>query len=360
MIDKIKEILKRQKEIEDELASTAAIGNQSLMETLGREYRGLKKNMPSYLRYLELSKNLADNKEMLKTETDQDLLNIVKEEIAQIDQELPALEEKVKFMLVPKDPTDAKNAIMEIRAGTGGVEAGIFGSDLYRMYSHYIESKNWKYEVLSSSFGEMGAIKEIIFSVMGEDVYGALKFESGVHRVQRVPQTEAQGRVHTSAASVAVFPEADEVELTIDPSELRIDVFRAGGKGGQHVNKTESAVRIVHLPTGITVHCQDEKSQLKNKSRAMKILTSRILDARISEKQAQESAFRKNMVGSGDRSEKIRTYNFPQNRLTDHRINLTLYKLDSVMNGDLQDIIDALNKADLNSRLQTNTPNNKD
>jgi peptide chain release factor 1 len=335
MIDKIKEILNRQKEIEEQLASTAASGNQALMETLGREYRGLKKNMPSYLRYLEVKKTLADNKEMLKTETDQDLLDIVKEELIQLEAELPALEEKVKYLLVPKDPIDAKNAIVEIRAGTGGVEAGIFGADLFRMYSHYFENKNWKFEVLSSSFGEMGAIKEIIFNVMGDDVYGSLKFESGIHRVQRVPQTEAQGRVHTSAASVAVFPEADDIELTIDPTELRIDVFRAGGKGGQHVNKTESAVRIVHLPTGITVQCQDEKSQLKNKARAMKILTSRILDARMSEKQAQESAFRKTMVGSGDRSEKIRTYNFPQNRLTDHRINLTLYKLEAVMNGDL-------------------------
>jgi peptide chain release factor 1 len=244
---------------------------------------------------------------------------------------------------------------MEIRAGTGGIEAGIFGADLYRMYLHFIEKKNWSYEVLSSSYGDIGAIKEIIFAVKGEDVYGTLKFESGVHRVQRVPQTEAQGRIHTSAASVVVFPEADDVDITIDPTELRIDVFRAGGKGGQHVNKTESAVRIVHLPTGITVQCQDEKSQLKNKARAMKILTSRILDARISEKQAAESATRKTMVGSGDRSEKIRTYNFPQNRLTDHRINLTLYKLDAVMNGDLQEIVDALNKADLNERLQSTT-----
>jgi peptide chain release factor 1 len=254
---------------------------------------------------------------------------------------------------VPKDPNDLKNAIMEIRAGTGGIEAGIFAADLYRMYTHYLENKGWSFEVLSSSYGDIGAVKEIIFSVKGEDAYGALKFESGVHRVQRVPQTEAQGRIHTSAASVAVFPEADEVELTIDPSELRIDVFRAGGKGGQHVNKTESAVRIVHLPTGITVQCQDEKSQIKNKSRAMKILTSRLLDAKISEKQAAESATRKTMVGTGDRSEKIRTYNFPQNRLTDHRINLTIYKLDAVMNGDLQEIIDALNLADLNSRLQS-------
>ncbi len=352
MIEKIKEIIERQKRIEDELASPAIINDRTLMEKLSKEYRGLKKNMPVYLKYMDLVKAVSDDRALLKTETDPELLGIVKEELSRFEQELPTLEEKVKYLLVPKDPNDVKNAIVEIRAGTGGIEAGIFGADLFRMYMHYIENKGWKSEVLSSSFGEMGAIKEIIFSVMGDDVYGSLKFESGVHRVQRVPQTEAQGRIHTSAASVAVFPEADDVELAIDPSELRIDVFRAGGKGGQHVNKTESAVRIVHLPTGITVQCQDEKSQMKNKSRAMKILTSRIMDAKISEKQAQESATRKIMVGTGDRSEKIRTYNFPQNRLTDHRIDLTLYKLDAVMNGDLQDIIDALIRAELNSRLQ--------
>jgi peptide chain release factor 1 len=355
MIGKIKEIIKRQKELEEELASPAVTGNRALLEKLGREYRGLKKNMPVYLRYLEVNKNIADSRDLLKTESDPEIIGIAKEDLVVLEQELPGLEEKVKYMLVPRDPVDSRDAIVEIRAGTGGIEAGIFGADLYRMYLHFIEKKNWSYEVLSSSYGDIGAIKEIIFAVKGEDVYGTLKFESGVHRVQRVPQTEAQGRIHTSAASVVVFPEADDVDITIDPTELRIDVFRAGGKGGQHVNKTESAVRIVHLPTGITVQCQDEKSQLKNKARAMKILTSRILDARISEKQAAESATRKTMVGSGDRSEKIRTYNFPQNRLTDHRINLTLYKLDAVMNGDLQEIVDALNKADLNERLQSTT-----
>jgi peptide chain release factor 1 len=360
MIEKIKEILNRQKQLEEELSSPAVAGNQPLMEKLGREYRGLKKNIPIYSRYLELVKIITDNTELLKTEIDPDIIEMAKQEIAQTQQGLPELEEKIKYLLVPKDPNDLKNAIMEIRAGTGGIEAGIFGADLYRMYTHYIENKGWTYEVLSSSYGDIGAIKEIVFFVKGEDAYGSLKFESGVHRVQRVPQTEAQGRVHTSAASVAVFPEADEIDLTINPDELRIDVFRAGGKGGQHVNKTESAVRIVHVPTGITVHCQDEKSQGKNKSRAMKILTSRLLDARISEKQAKESATRKDMVGSGDRSEKIRTYNFPQNRLTDHRINLTLYKLDAVINGDLQDIIDALSKADLNSRLQTTSVSQAD
>jgi peptide chain release factor 1 len=352
MIDKINEIITRYKQLEEELASPAVTGNQRMLETLGREYNSIKKNMPSYLRFLEISRHLAENRELLTTESDPEFVSVIKDEAAQLETDMSALEEKVKFMLVPRDPNDAKNAMLEIRAGTGGIEAGIFGADLYRMYTHYFDAKGWKYEVMSSSYGDIGAIKEIILSISGDDVYGSLKFESGVHRVQRVPQTEAQGRVHTSAASVVVFPEADDVELDIDEKELRIDVFRAGGKGGQHVNKTESAVRIVHLPTGITVQCQDEKSQLKNKARAMKILTSRILDAKIAEKQATESASRKSMVGSGDRSEKIRTYNFPQNRLTDHRINLTLYNLDAVINGDLQQIIDALSKADLNERLK--------
>ncbi|HUI92625.1 MAG TPA: peptide chain release factor 1 [Chitinivibrionales bacterium] len=352
MIDKIQELIARQKELETELSSPAIISNPSLLEKLGREYNGLKKNMPEFQKYLAMIKTLSDNKELLATESDPGIREMAKEEKEHIEKELPSLEQTIKYLLVPKDPNDYKNAIMEIRAGTGGIEAGIFAADLYRMYSHFIENKGWGLEVLSSSYGDIGAVKEIIFMVSGDEAYGTLKFESGVHRVQRVPQTEAQGRIHTSAASVAVFPEADDIEVNIDPSEIRIDVFRAGGKGGQHVNKTESAVRIVHLETGLTVSCQDEKSQLKNKAKAMKILSSRLYDLRQSEKQAKESASRKSMVGSGDRSEKIRTYNFPQNRVSDHRINLTLYKLDAVMNGDLRDLITALAAADLNERIR--------
>jgi peptide chain release factor 1 len=351
MIEKIQELIARQKQLEEGLASPGVSSNPQLLEKLGREYNSLKKNMPEFLKYLDKIKILADNKELLNKETDQELCAMARDEVALLEVELPALEQKIKLLLVPKDPTDEKNAIVEIRAGTGGIEAGIFGADLYRMYSHFIENKGWKQEVMSSSYGDIGAIKEIIFLVKGDNVFGTMKYESGVHRVQRVPQTEAQGRVHTSAASVAVFPEVDDLEVSIDPSEIRIDVFRAGGKGGQHVNKTESAVRIVHLETGLTVSCQDEKSQLKNKTQAMKILTSRLYDFRLSQKQAKESASRKIMVGSGDRSEKIRTYNFPQNRLTDHRINLTLYNLDSVINGNLQGVIDALIAADLNERV---------
>ncbi len=352
MIDKVRELIARQKELEEELASPGVTSNPALLEKLGREYNSLRKNMPEYLRYVDIVKNFADNKELLTTEPDLEIREMAKEEIGRIEQELPALEQKIKYYLVPKDPRDLKNALVEIRAGTGGIEAGIFAADLYRMYTHYIENRGWTFEVLSSSFGDIGAIKEIIFLVKGDEAYGTFKYESGVHRVQRVPQTEAQGRIHTSAASVAVFPEADDIEVTIDPSEIRIDVFRAGGKGGQHVNKTESAVRIVHLETGLTVSCQDEKSQLKNKDKAMKILSSRLFDLRQSEKQAEESASRRTMVGSGDRSEKIRTYNFPQNRLSDHRINLTLYKLDAIINGDLQQVIDALAAADLNERIK--------
>jgi len=351
MIDKIRELIARQKELEEQLASPGVSSNPQLLEKLGREYNGLKKSMPDFLKYLGKVKELAESKQILAAESDEELLDMAREEAARLETDLPALENKIKLLLVPKDPSDAKNAIVEIRAGTGGIEAGIFGADLYRMYSHFIEAHGWKQEVMSSSYGDIGAIKEIVFLVNGEGAYGTLKYESGVHRVQRVPQTEAQGRVHTSAASVAVFPEVDDLDVSIDPSEIRIDVFRAGGKGGQHVNKTESAVRIVHLETGLTVSCQDEKSQLKNKAQAMKILLSRLFDLRQSEKQARESASRKTMVGSGDRSEKIRTYNFPQNRLTDHRINLTLYNLDAIINGDLQAVIDALAAADLNERV---------
>jgi peptide chain release factor 1 len=352
MIEKIEQLVNRKKELEQELSSPAVSANPSLLESLGREYNSLKKKMPDFLRYLEMKKTVADNRELLKTETDAELCSMAQEELSHLEIELPQIEQKIKYLLVPKDPKDMKNAIIEIRAGTGGLEAGIFAADMYRMYSHYIENRKWAAEVLSSSYGDLDAIKEMIFIVNGEEAYGTLKYESGVHRVQRVPLTEAQGRIHTSAASVAVFPETDEIEVNMDPSEFRIDVFRAGGKGGQHVNKTESAVRIVHIATGLTVVCQDEKSQHKNKARAMKILTARLFDLKQSEANAQESASRKSMVGSGDRSEKIRTYNFPQNRLTDHRVGLTLYNLDAVMNGDLQAIFDALRKADLDERIR--------
>jgi len=241
--------------------------------------------------------------------------------------------------------------VVEIRAGTGGTEAGIFAADLYRMYTHFADRKGWPVEVLGSSYGDVGAIKEIIFMIKGENAYGTLKYESGVHRVQRVPQTEAQGRIHTSAASVAVFPEADEFEIDINPNDLRIDLYCSSGPGGQSVNTTYSAVRIVHIPTGVTVTCQDEKSQQKNKAKALKVLQTRLYEQKIAEIEAEETAARRSMVSTGDRSAKIRTYNFPQNRMTDHRINLTLYRLDSIMDGDIGELIEALSLADLNERV---------
>ncbi|MDD5673589.1 MAG: peptide chain release factor 1 [Chitinivibrionales bacterium] len=356
MIEKIKSVLARYKELEDAMSQPGVAGDSNLMGKLGREYAAIGKSLPALNRFLDVSKRLADARLLVKTESDPDLMALAKEEIETLEPGFAQFEDQVRLLLVPKDPNDFKNAIVEIRAGTGGTEAAIFAADLYRMYTHYIENSGWKHEIMSSSYAELGGIKEIVFIVNGQNAYGQFKYESGVHRVQRVPLTEAQGRVHTSAASVAVFPEADELEVQIKPEELRIDVFRAGGAGGQHVNKTESAVRIVHLPTGITVSCQDEKSQIKNRAKGMKVLQSRVYDAMLRQEQEAKSASRKTMVGSGDRSAKIRTYNFPQNRVTDHRIGLTLYKLDAVVNGDLQALIDALAMADTNEKLGVPLP----
>lgn len=351
MIDKAKELVNRHAELETLMSSPEIAADPSAMEKLGREHTSLGKNIPLLTEYIDTVDRLEQANALLKSETDEGMLELAREEVREIEEALPDLNDKIRRLLVPKDPNDAKNAIMEIRAGTGGAEAAIFAADLYRMYTYFIEAKGWKAEVLSSSFGELNGIKEIIFSIEGPEAYGALKFESGVHRVQRVPVTETQGRIHTSAASVAVFPEADEFELQIDPSELRIDVYRAGGHGGQHVNKTESAVRIVHIPTGMTATCQDEKSQHKNKAKAMKVLQSRLYERMLEEQNTKESASRKSMVGSGDRSEKIRTYNFPQNRVTDHRINYTSHRLDEILNGAMQDLCDALLEADINARV---------
>ena len=353
MKEKIQQLIDRHKELEKLLASPEVISDLKKMEELGREYNQLGKMLPTLNEYLEASQRYAEARELIKTESDQELVSLAHEESQELEQQLPKLEEKVKVLLVPKDPADKKNAIIEIRAGTGGIEAGIFAADLYRMYTSYIENKGWSYEVLSTSPGDMGAIKEIIFMVKGTDAYGTLKYESGVHRVQRIPVTESQGRVHTSAASVAVFPEADDIEVEIDPNDLRVDVFRSSGPGGQSVNTTDSAVRLVHLPTGITVTCQDEKSQHKNKAKAMKVLKSRLFEQKRIEKEAEESASRKSMVSTGDRSAKIRTYNYPQGRVTDHRINLTLYKLEEIINGNIQELIDSLSVADINERVKS-------
>ncbi len=350
--DKVEAVLRRHQELEERMASPEVTGDPSKMEKIGREYNNLTRNLPVFKKYLETVENINSARQMLSQESDPDLLELAKEELDSSELDLPEIEQKVKLLLVPRDPKDVKNAIMEIRAGTGGTEAGIFAADLHRMYSHFIENRGWSIEVLSSSFGEMGAVKEIIMMVKGDNAYGTLKFESGVHRVQRVPLTEAQGRVHTSAASVVVFPEADEFEVQIDPNDLRIDLYCSSGPGGQSVNTTYSAVRIVHVPTGLTVTCQDEKSQHKNKAKALKVLQTRLYEMELAKVEAEESAARKSMVSTGDRSAKIRTYNFPQNRVTDHRINLTLYNLDKVINGDLDELIETLSLADLNERVK--------
>jgi peptide chain release factor 1 len=289
-----------------------------------------------------LSQQLEDARSMAQNEKDPEMKELAREELRGLETKLRIADDRLKFLLVPHDPLDEKDIIMEIRAGTGGEEAALFASDLYRMYSRFAETKNWKFEIMNSSETELGGFKEIVFSVSGKNVYENLRYESGVHRVQRVPTTEASGRIHTSAVTVAVLPEADETEIDIRQEDLRIDVMRAGGPGGQCVNTTDSAVRITHIPSGITVHCQDEKSQIKNKAKAMRILRARIYEMEEAKAASERAEARKNQVGSGDRSERIRTYNFPQNRLTDHRINFTLYKLDLVMQGDVGELFDAL------------------
>jgi len=351
--DKIAGILRRHGELEAKMASPEVTSDPSMMEKIGREYNNLSRNLPIFNRYLELIDQIASARRMLETESDAELLELARDELNTLEAEFPDCEQKVKMLLVPRDPKDLKNAVLEIRAGTGGTEAGIFAADLYRMFTHFFERRGWEAEVLSSSYGDLGAVKEIIINVRGEDAYGTLKYESGVHRVQRVPLTEAQGRVHTSAASVAVFPEADEFEVQINPNDLRIDLYCSTGAGGQSVNTTYSAVRILHVPTGLIVTCQDERSQHKNKAKAMKVLQTRLYEMELAKVEAEESSARKSMVSTGDRSAKIRTYNFPQNRVTDHRINLTLYNLDKFINGDMDEMLEALSIADLNERVNS-------
>ncbi|MCL1927813.1 MAG: peptide chain release factor 1, partial [Treponema sp.] len=300
-----------------------------------------------------LTGQLDAAKTMVQDEKDPEMKELAREELKELETKLVESGDRLKFLLIPRDPLDEKNIIMEIRAGTGGDEAALFAADLYRMHSRFAETKGWKFEIMSSNETELGGFKEIIFSISGSNVYENLRYESGVHRVQRVPATEASGRIHTSAVTVAVLPEADETEIDIKTEDLRIDVMRAGGPGGQCVNTTDSAVRITHLPTGLSVHCQDEKSQIKNKAKAMRILRARVYEMEEARAASERAEARKNQVGSGDRSERIRTYNFPQNRLTDHRINLTLYKLDMVMQGDVGELFDALKLSAREELLKT-------
>ena len=339
---KLEHLAERHEEISALMSDPEIITDQQRYRSLSREYAQLEPVVQTLTRYRQLERAAADASEMLR-EADADVRAMAAEELDASREQLGELEQQLKVLLLPRDPRDDSNIFLEIRAGTGGDEAAIFAGDLFRMYSRYAEQRGWRLEVLSAHEGEHGGYKEIISRVEGDGAYSRLKFESGAHRVQRVPETESQGRIHTSACTVAVLAEMDEVEdIAINPSELRIDTFRSSGAGGQHVNTTDSAIRITHLPSGLVVECQDERSQHKNRARAMSLLRARLLDARRSEQEAQQSAERKSLVGSGDRSQRIRTYNFPQGRVTDHRINLTLYKLDHIIEGDLDDVIDPL------------------
>jgi peptide chain release factor 1 len=335
-------IEKRHQDLEGLLADPEVIRDQEQYTKYRKEHAELSPVVQAFRRYRQVARELADNQGLLKEEADEEMKELVREEIQHLKEEAARLEEELRFLLLPQDPNDEKNVLLEIRAGTGGEEAGLFAADLFRMYSRLAERQGWKLEVLSHSATGIGGLKEIVASISGPRVFSRLKYESGVHRVQRVPTTESQGRIHTSAVTVAVLPEAEEVDVVINPEELRVDVFRSSGPGGQSVNTTDSAVRITHLPTGLVVSCQDEKSQHKNKAKALKVLRSRLLDLKQQEQQAQIAQERKSMVGTGDRSERIRTYNFPQSRVTDHRIGMTLHKLDAVLDGDLEELLQAL------------------
>ena len=347
MFDKLKDVAVRYEQINEKLMDPAVITDNNQYKNLMKEHKNLTPIVEKFREY-EKAREAFEEAKMLLDEggLDKDFKEIVEEQLSSGREDMEKLGEELKILLLPKDPNDDKNVIIEIRGGAGGDEAALFANSLYRMYSMYAESKRWKTEILSASETELGGFKEVSFSIEGEGAYSKLKFESGVHRVQRVPETETQGRIHTSTVTVAVLPEAEEVELEIAPGDLQIDTYRASGAGGQHVNKTESAIRITHLPTGLVVECQDERSQHKNKDKAMKILRSRLYEKMMQEQNDKIASERKLQVGTGDRSERIRTYNYPQGRMTDHRIGLTLYKIDEIIEGDLEEIISALTLAE--------------
>lgn len=351
MFDKLKEIHDQHEQKTNQLADPAIIEDKVAYTKLLREHADTEDAFVAYNKYVELTSELADLNEMLD-ESDAEMKEMVQQELKENNEAMEELVIETKALLMPKDPNDGRNSMLEIRAGTGGEEASLFAGSLYRMYTRFAERHRFKVEVLSSNMTELGGVKEIILSISGKNVFSRLKYESGVHRVQRVPETESQGRVHTSAATVVVMPEVEDVEVEIDPNEVRVDVYRSGGHGGQGVNTTDSAVRLTHEPTGIVVTCQDERSQIKNKAKAMRVLKARIFDLLQSQQHESVSESRKSQVGSGDRSERIRTYNYPQNRVTDHRINLTLYKLDAFLDGDMDEMIDALIIAGQESVMQ--------
>lgn len=355
MLEKLEAIHNRYLEVEKELSSPEAMSDMKRFAQLNRDYKELGKIVEQYKIYSNIMSNIEANKEILANETDAEFREMAKSELDELISKRDVIEEEIRVMLIPKDPEDARNAILEIRAGTGGDEASLFAGDLFRMYQRYCELKGWKIELVDYTPGTAGGYKEIILNVIGEDVYGTLKYESGVHRVQRVPATETQGRVHTSAASVVVLPEADEFDIDLKMNDIRKDLFCSSGPGGQSVNTTYSAVRLTHIPTGVVAQCQDEKSQQKNYEKALGVLRSRIYEMEFAKHMEEVSKKRKTMVSTGDRSAKIRTYNFPQSRLTDHRIGLTTHNLPAVMNGDINDIINALQFAENAEKMKEGT-----
>lgn len=352
MLDKLQSIEEKFVALNEEVCSPEAISDMERYRKLTQELKKLTPIVETYREYKKVASDCEGAREIIDSSADRELRELAREELSENEEKLTEIREKLKVLLLPRDPNDDKNVIIEIRGGAGGEESALFANSLFRMYSMYAESKGWKPEVLSANPTELGGFKEISFMISGDGAYSRFKFESGVHRVQRVPETESQGRIHTSTVTVAVLPEADEVDVQINPADLQIDTFRSSGAGGQHINKTESAIRITHIPTGTVVECQDERSQYKNKDKAMKILRSRILEAELSKRSEEIAGERRLQVGTGDRSERIRTYNFPQGRVSDHRIGLTLYKIESIMNGDLDELTDALITADTAEKLK--------
>tara|TARA_B100000945_G_C20423352_1_gene619157 strand:- start:3344 stop:4405 length:1062 start_codon:yes stop_codon:yes gene_type:complete len=351
MIDKLKKVISNYNELAKLMSQPNAMNDMKKFTELAREYRGMEELVENAKKYLNDYKQLLEDKEILNSDDDE-LKILVHEEIDDLRASLDKQEKKLKIMLIPKDPNDNKNIILEIRSGTGGDEAALFAGDLYRMYLRFTERSGWQSDIMSMHENEGGGIKEAIISINGDGAYGQMKFESGVHRVQRIPETESNGRVHTSAATIAVLPEAEDLDIEINESDLKIDTYRASGAGGQHVNKTESAIRITHLPTNLVVTCQDESSQHKNRDKAMKVLRSRLNDIELEKQHRERASVRKTMVSTGDRSAKIRTYNFPQGRVTDHRVNLTLYKLSEILDGDLKEIIETLHIEEQKSAIE--------
>lgn len=351
MIEKLEKILQVYEDLTARVADPKILADPKEYARVSKERADMEETVNEYLVYKKTAEEKKQAESALESETDEDMRALLKDEIADCDKRLAEREEKLKILLLPKDPNDDKNVILEIRGGAGGEEAALFAYELYKMYVRYAESKRWKTEEIEGNYTALGGVKEVTFSVSGKGVYSRLKFESGVHRVQRVPETESQGRVHTSTATVAVLPEVEDVEVNIDEKDLIIETCRSSGAGGQHINKTESCIRMVHIPTGIVVNCQDERSQIKNREKAMKVMKSRVFDYYNSKYQSEYAENRKNQVGTGDRSERIRTYNFPQGRVTDHRIGLTLYNLEDFMAGDLDEMLDALAIADREKKL---------